>query len=164
MDSEAKAGLIVFLFVLACLAILFGGIGTCVSTHYGYSRDVRQNLRLADDASDAPTKLKYLRAYRQAVVENIHHNDARYWLRQKQYTRDAQLEILDTLIGRLESMTQMDPKSPEYQFAMQQVSGQEFDNVIDRIDHIFFGCYCREGLWRWFWTSGGAMVQKTKLK
>ncbi len=160
MDTKeiiVGVGIVVF-----CLAFLGGGIGTCVSAHYSYNLNVGQNLRLADDASDAPTKMKYLTEYRAGVATNIHRNDARYWFKQKQYTRDGQLEMLDTLIGRLDSMTKMDPKSPEYQFAMQQVTGQEFDNVIDRIDGIFWAAYCRESLWRWAWTFGGTSLHSSK--
>jgi hypothetical protein len=162
MDSQVKGGLVRFILILLGLAVVLGGIGTCVSAHYGYSAGIRQYLNLADDASDAPTKLQYLQEYRQAVVENIHHNDARYWFKQRQYTRDIQVQILDTLIGRLQTMTQMDPRSTEYQFAMQQVTGQEFDHVLERIDGIFYACYCREGLWRWFWTLGTARRTHSK--
>lgn len=93
------------------------------------------------------------------MAQNVQRNDARYLFKQRQYTRDGQLEILDTLIGRLQSMTQMDAKSTEYQFAMQQVTGQEFDNIVDRIDGIFWAAYCRASLWRWLCTWGGASLK-----
>lgn len=51
---------VVIVIANCCVALLFGGIGTCVSAHYRYNLNIGQNLRLADDASDAETKLKYL--------------------------------------------------------------------------------------------------------
>jgi hypothetical protein len=162
MRSKVKGDLITFVLIMLGLAVVFGGIGTGVSAHYGYSAGVRQYLNLADDASDAPTKLQYLQEYRQAVLDNVHRNDARYWFKQRQYTRDIQVQILDTLLGWLQAMTQMDPRSTEYQFAMQQVTGQEFDHVLARIDGIFYACYCRESLWRWVWTCGTARRTSSK--
>ncbi len=146
--------IVLVLLVILVLVIVLGGIGTCIMSPYQYDRDVRQYLKLADDASDAKTKLSHLGEYRDAITAKIGRNDARYIFTEKQYTRDAQLAILDTLISRLRDISQMDPKSFEYQTAMQQVTGQEFDHTCSRIDGIFWDCYRRSSGWRWLWTVG----------
>jgi hypothetical protein len=148
--------------IVLCSIILLGGIATCVSAHYSYSLNVGQYLNLADDASVAAVKLDHLREYRVAIQKTVQRNDARLWFTQRQYTRDAQLEILDTLITRLEQMSQMDPKGFEYQTAMQQVSGQEFDHTLNRIDGIFWDCWRRESAWRWFWTILNDRMMKSE--
>ena len=69
---------------------------------------------------------------------------------QKQFTKTEQLKILDTLLKRLEETSQMNPQSFEYQQAMYQISGQEFDHTLERINGIFKSCYFRSGWWSWF--------------
>jgi hypothetical protein len=147
--------------IVLCVVLVLAGCGTCIRAEYGYSVSVNQYLNLADDASVASVKLDHLREYKAAIQETIQRNDARYLFKQQQYTRDAQLRILDTLITRLDEMSQMDPKGFEYQTAMQQVAGQEFDHTLRRIDCIFWDCWRRESAWRWFWTILNARMVKS---
>ena len=132
-------------FVICSLVI-------AVMTDYHYGVQINQHLKLADDASTAEVKLEHLNNYVDAVKLNVKRNDARYIFKQKQYTRDTQLEILDTLIIRLEDLTAMNPQSFEYQTGMGQITGQEFDNVLSRVNSIFWDCYRRETVWRWICT------------
>ncbi len=138
--------------ILVMAIVLFMGIGTSIMTVYGFSKNVSQHLSLADDASTASAKLKHLNDYRVAVETVIQRNDARYIFKQRQYTRDAQLEILATLITRLEDLESMEPKSFEYQTGMGQITGQEFNHVLGRINSIFWDCHRKETIWRWTWT------------
>lgn len=121
---------------------------------YFYDKQIGQYLKLADDASTAQIKLQYFYQYRD-LASQISRNDAYFIFKQKQYTRDEQLKILDTLIIRLEDATNMDPQSFEYQQAMYQISGQEFNHTLERINSIFFNAWLRSGMisywviWNW---------------
>ena len=61
-----------------------------------------------------------------------------------QLTKDNQLAILDTLIQRLEEAAQMKPDTMQYQQAMLQITGQEFDHVLAAINSIFKACWFRQ--------------------
>lgn len=117
-------------------------ISTVIVFNYNYDRTYGQYLKLSDDASTADTKLGYLKQYREAV-SSIDREQGAYVFQQKQYTKTEQLKILDSLIVRLEDSTKMDPKSFEYQQAMYQISGQEMNHSLERIDGIFEDCYFR---------------------
>ena len=133
--------LIWLLITVICMLLLtYGLLFYC----YLYSVNVSQYLKLADDASTAQTKLEYLNKYKEATIKHIKRNEGRYVFKQNRLTRDVQLSIIDTLISRLNDMNKMDTKSFEYQQAMLQITGQEFDHTINEIDGVIHSCWLRQ--------------------
>lgn len=130
---------ILFSFAIVLMTVSFISY---VVFDYSYNKNFGQYLKLADDASTADVKLTYFKQYRDAV-NTINRENAAYVFQQKQYTKSEQLKILDTLIIRLEETNKMNPASFEYQQAMYQISGQEFNHTLERIDDIFSSCYIR---------------------
>jgi len=142
--------LVVVLFLISC-------VQGCYSA-YSYNRDIGQCVRLADDASTPELKLQYLKQYKEAVM-GISQEQARYVFTQSRYTKTAQIKTLDSLLIRLEQTTNMQPASMEYQQAMTQISGQEFDHALVEIDAIFWDCYRRENVFRWLFTFPSIVVK-----
>lgn len=140
--------------VMLLLALFVRG---CIVGGYSYSVKVEQYLSLADDASTAKAKLAYLHGYKKSIRTHIVRNDARYIFKKIRLTRDEQLKIIDTLLQRLTTTSEMDPKSFEYQQAMAQLSGQEFNHTLEDIDYILWNCWLRQhpssyfisGYWLW---------------
>ena len=127
--------------ILLCAgALIHGGI------YASYSYDVRmgQYIRLADDSSTAESKLEYLKKFEEVVSSNIFRNEARYVFKKERLTRDKQLKVLSTLQTRLQDAVEMDPLSFEYQTAMQQITGQEFDHALGEINDIISSCWLRQ--------------------
>lgn len=135
---------ILFVIILTMMVL---SVVSWIIRVYQYDRNIGQYLKLADDASTAQSKLGYLIQYRNAVDKNVLEENAAYVFKQEQYTKSRQLKIVDTLVSRLQDMQIMNPTSFEYQQAMYQVSGQEFDHTLQRIDDIFEDCFIREGVW-----------------
>ena len=135
--------------VLFIVSIVF-----VICFEYSYDKNFGQYLKLADDASTAKVKLDYFRQYKEAVME-IQRENAAYVFKQRQYTKSEQLKILDSLLKRLEDTSEMNEKSFEYQQAMYQISGQELNHTLNRINEIFKSCYLRSGamaywcIWNW---------------
>ena len=123
-----------------CICLVSGGI------YYDYSYSVRmgQYAQLADDASTATMKLEYLTKYKEQVKKHIVRNDARYLFRKERLTKDNQLVILDTLVQRLNEAKEMKPDTMQYQQAMLQITGQEFDHVLGEINAVFKACWLRQ--------------------
>jgi len=135
--------LIAILITLFCTIWLIFGLWI---SYYSYDVYIGQHLRLADDASVAGVKLDYLNQYKSAIKERILRNDARYFFTRDRLTRDTQLKIIDTLISRLSDMSQMDTKSFEYQQALLQVTGQEFDHTMTEINSVIHSCWIRQSI------------------
>jgi hypothetical protein len=137
-----RTTLIILTVVMAIAAFsLFVSAGI---VNYLYTVRIGQYLRLADDASTPQTKRKYLEQYKDAVIENVKRENARYIFTQTRLTKTTQLEVLDTLILRLDDIAKLTPGSLAYQQGMEQVTGQEFDHTIGSVNGIFKSCYIRE--------------------
>ena len=134
----------------AATTLLICSLAATIIFDYQYDINYSQYLKLADDASTPDAKFSYLKQYRDAVSA-ISRNDAFYVFKQKQYTRDEQLKILDTLLFRLDSASRMSASSFEYQQAMYQISGQEMNHTLERIDNVFMSCYMRSGAFFAYW-------------
>jgi hypothetical protein len=131
-------------WILITIAYLMILINSLVYRYYSYEVKVGQYLELSDDASTAKVKLEYLKQFIDAIEKNITRNDARYIFKKERLTKDAQLKIIKTLQTRLEETAEMKPESFEYQQAMSQISGQEYDHTFSEIDNIIRGCWSRQ--------------------
>ncbi len=154
-----KATGIVLWIVGLVLFIVFLSWGFIYSL-YLYDVEIGQNVSLADDASTAVKKLEYLEKFSVAVRAKITRNQARFIFKRERLTRDKQLEILETLQTRLREAVSMDPTSFEYQTAMGQITGQEFDHALGEINGIMSSCWLRQSpfaifcLWVSWWMFG----------
>jgi len=150
------------LLVLFSLVVLVWGLIAC---SYSYDVAVGQYVKLADDASTAQLKTDYLSQYTRAIDARILRNDARFIFKCERLTRDTQLKVIGSLMERLRDTTAMDPKSFEYQQAMLQLTGQEFDHTLQEVDIIMQSCWLRQspgmvfGLWfSWLFFLVGILV------
>ena len=134
----------IFLIVESILGwFLLLGLGLAYSV-YWYDVRVGQYIELSDDASTASAKLHFLEKYVEQIKLNITRNDARYIFKRERLTRDRQLEILSTLMQRLKTASMMKPESFEYQQAMAQITGQEYNHILNDIDIIMQECWLRQ--------------------
>jgi Tfp pilus assembly protein PilN len=138
---KAIGFLLIFGAVIGLTVCLAGG---GIYLTYSYNVRMGQYAQLADDASTAQKKLEHLNKYKEQVQKYIQRNEARYIFKKERLTRNNQLAILDTLIQRLDEATKMQPDTMQYQQAMLQITGQEFDHVLTQINSIFNACWLRQ--------------------
>ena len=134
----------VLLIIVAVVGFVVSLVGGGIYLEYSYNVRMGQYAQLADDASTAQEKLRYLNKYQEQVQKHIVRNEARYIFKKERLTRTNQLAILDTLIQRLDEATKMKPDTMQYQQAMLQITGQEFDHVLAAINNIFNACWLRQ--------------------
>ncbi len=134
----------ILLLVVAVVGSVVCVVAGWIYLDYSYDARMGQYARLADDASTAQEKLKYLNKYKERVQKYIVRNEARYIFKKERLTRTNQLAILDTLVQRLDEAVKMKPDTMQYQQAMLQITGQEFDHVLDKINSIFQSCWLRQ--------------------
>ena len=137
-----KVGILLIVVAIVGLTVCLTGGGIYIA--YSYNVRMGQYAQLADDASTAQKKLEHLNNYKEQVQKYIQRNDARYIFKKERLTRDTQILILDTLIQRLDEATKMQPDTMQYQQAMLQITGQEFDHVLAEINSIFNACWLRQ--------------------
>ena len=136
------AGILFIVVAIMGLAICLTSGGIYLT--YSYNVRMGQYAQLGDDASTAEKKLEHLQKYKACVQKYIQRNDARYIFKKERLTRDNQLAILDTLIQRLDEAEKMQPDTMQYQQAMLQITGQEFDHVLGQVNAIFNACWLRQ--------------------
>jgi len=134
----------ILLIIVAIVGLTVCLVGGGIYLTYSFTVRMGQYAQLGDDASTAEKKLEYLQKYKEQVQKHIVRNDARYFFKKERLTRDNQIAILDTLIQRLEEAAQMQPDTMQYQQAMLQITGQEFDHVLAAINSIFKSCWLRQ--------------------
>lgn len=148
------------------LSIIFGLIGIIsfiyLGVWYGYSypKDYEYALNLADDASLPADKADYLKEYRDKVWQIS--GEPRWFFKKPDLNLDKQLNILSGLITRFEDIAKISPSEMAYQQGMEQLTGQEMDNQLDRISGIFRSAKVRENpieaVFMWFgWLIFGAL-------
>jgi hypothetical protein len=139
METEEKIFKWGIMVGTICVFLFCMGIGI----NYTYNKNIGTYVKLADDASTAQAKLDYLLQYRDSCDSKIKRNEAKYIFKTQQKTKNEQLKIIDTLIVRLKDTVKMNPQSFEYQTAMGQLTGQEFETTLKTTDYIMYDCYIR---------------------
>ena len=134
----------ILLIVVAIVGLTICLVGGGIYKTYSYNVRMGQYAQLGDDASTAQKKLEYLNKYKEQVQKHINRNEARYIFKRERLTRTNQLTILGTLIQRLDEAAKMQPDTMQYQQAMLQITGQEFDHVLGQINNIFMDCWLRQ--------------------
>jgi hypothetical protein len=114
---------------------------------------------MADDASTAKLKLEYLNQYRGAVKKYVTGEESVYFWKTPQNKVSTQLRVLDSLVHRIEQTAAMPEGSLEYQQAMAQITGQEFETTLGTTNNVFYEAYIRQdGVWRYLMANGGCGV------
>jgi hypothetical protein len=130
--------------ICAITTIVIWGImsASYVLTNYVWERDYGSKWELADRASTIKAKADlvtdFLSAIEQSPQRFSDHNAI--FLQTDQNSLKNNLSALRTLSLRLEEISTMDPRSPEYQWAIQQITGQEQGEAEGLIGTIK-GCY-----------------------
>lgn len=154
-NKSGQAGLIAFGIILVMLAIVWGVIGIISSVRAGYTfeRDYLSQWTLADKSSTIAAKSQYITAF----VGNLESNKNNFashnaiFLQTPDNSFDKNVQALITLRDRLKDIEKMDPKSFEYNQAIQQVTAQEQGEAHSLIS-VIQGCYYLENykmVWEW---------------
>jgi uncharacterized membrane protein SpoIIM required for sporulation len=145
------------IFLVWFLVIVIGVV-LSVSTYmasFPYKQNVESHLGMADDASTAALKLEHLLEYKKSVLKMVKGDDARFIFKTPQTKKAAQMAILDSLIDRVSTTAKMKTDSFEYQTAMNQITGQEFEGTIASTNQMFFSMYLRQNGWNaYMWMMG----------
>ena len=140
MNNSSGLFLVVLGILLALVAGGFGIGNAFVAWHIYQDMQV---LRLADDASTPETKAKYLGQFIDKMKsENLPEYANFVWNTERSKVAN-QLDIAVSLKGRCEQLVGVDPASLGYATGMQQISGQEFDHMIDNLGQIY-----KAALWK----------------
>jgi hypothetical protein len=149
------------IFLTWFIAIIIGVL-LSVSTYmasFPYKQNVESYLGMADDASTAALKLEHLLEYKKSVLKMVKGDDARFIFKTPQTKKAAQMAILDSLIDRVSTTAKMKTDSFEYQTAMNQITGQEFEGTINSTNQMFFSMYERQNGWNsYLWMDGFWLV------
>lgn len=142
--------LTVFGLVFVVLNIIFGTISS-----YKYEKSFNSYWELADKSSTVIKKSEYIDKFVNALEKSgfVGKNDAIFQTTLNN-SFDKNLEALKSLQTRLQEMKKMDTNSQEYQFAMQQITGQEQGEASDMLK-VFSGIWYKENyilLWGWIAT------------
>lgn len=142
-QSTGKRTWGIILIVLGVL-LLANQIRVSILSDYNYEKNYTQLWELADKSSTIPAKEKYIVTF----VETLKHgksegqfadNDA-IWLKTPNNNFDANLAAVETLAQRLKEIQTMDPKTFEYNTAIQQITAQE-QGQASHLMSVFKGCY-----------------------
>jgi hypothetical protein len=141
------------LIILAVAGLIIGLIASAVSATYQYDRDFESHWKLADRASTIVAKSKHMDDF-VAALEGAklsgQHNAAIFKTPTNGF--DENLAALKTLQGRLREVQGMDPRSFEYQTAMQQITAQEQGEAGGMLG-VLEGCWWKQHhplLWSWW--------------
>jgi hypothetical protein len=148
-----------FWYTLTWIVIvgLLIGIGIwCYLPGYNYRQQVSGYLMLADDASTAKLKLEYIEQYKDAVHKHVYGKNARYIWKTPQTNINYQKNVLDSLVDRVKQTSLLDEKSFEYQTAMNQITGQEFEGAMSSTNSLFYDAYKRQRGWSYYLRANGA--------
>jgi hypothetical protein len=114
-----------------------------IGTSFAWERDYGSKWELADRASTIKAKADLVASF----LNSIELSPSRFsdhnaiFLRTDQNSLKRNLDALRTLSLRLEEISMMDPRSPEYQWAIQQITAQEqgeAEGLIGTIRGCFF--------------------------
>ena len=114
------------MILLAVGGFVWGGI-TGVRLGKAWRNDIYDYFTLSNDSSEVPDKLYYIKEFRKALIENDVHTGNAWWYNNTRFSNmETQMKILDSLIGRLESIATLDPSSYEYSKALEQLTEHEY--------------------------------------
>lgn len=115
-----------------------------IMAKYNYQKRYSYHWNLADKSSTIPAKEQHINAFVKALKEgkargDFSDNNA-IFLKTPDNSFDANFAAIETLAQRLGEIQQMDPKSFEYNTAIQQITEQEQGESYKMMS-VFYGCY-----------------------
>lgn len=122
------ATVILLAIIIIPSAVLVGGAYNNWIIGLEYQREIGVYFEYADRSSDAKVKSDYFNQYVEAIKEHglDKGSSSVYFQDQPNASLEDNFRVAQSLQTRLNEIADIDPKSPEYQFAMQQVTMQEF--------------------------------------
>lgn len=115
-----------------------------VVSKYNYEKSYSQLWNLADKSSTIPAKEGYINQYVKALrAGQTNGAFAEYdaiWLKTPDNNFELNLKAVETLAQRLKEIQNMDPKSFEYNTAIQQITAQEQGEAQAMLS-VIHGCY-----------------------
>lgn len=125
----SNVGIAIFLGIIIVGAgvLSYGGINNWL-VGLKYQETIGVYFEYADRSSDAQTKADYFNKYVEALkAEGLDQGSTSiFFQEQPNASLEDNFKVAQSLQARLNSIATMNPLSPEYQFAMQQVTMQEF--------------------------------------
>lgn len=146
----------IFVIGLVLLGVVLSAQGVLAAVRY--NRDAGSYYNMAVDASSAKLKLEHLQTYRNNVERlGLTEGYCGWLLILPQKNMKNQTEILDSIIERLERVSELDEGSFEYQQALYQISRND---LCHRGDDETANCFQEELFARkyvldyYFWIIG----------
>lgn len=153
---------------LGTFMIVFGVFLAVILTYgqivckYNYQKRYSSHWHLADKSSTIPAKETHINAFVKALKDGkargeFSDNNA-IFLKTPDNNFDANYAAVETLAQRLKEIQQMDPKSFEYNTAIQQITEQE-QGEAHKLMAVFYGCYeLSNYFYVWGWIGGVVMT------
>jgi len=145
-------GVVGIIGLLVCLILSVVMIRGGIIAGNQYRNEISAPWTLADRASSIDQK-----AYRiDEFVTNLDRSGLQgsynaSYLKNPTNGFDYNFDALKTLQKRLHEIKGMDTSSPEYQWAIQQITAQEQGEALEML-HVFHGCWLRARYWYlWDW-------------
>jgi len=149
-------GIVIGLFL--AIIITYGQ----VAANYNYQKRYSYHWHLADKSSTIVAKENHINAFVKALKDgkargDFSENNA-IFLKTPDNSFDANYAAVETLASRLKEIQQMDPRSFEYNTAIQQITAQE-QGEADRLMSVFYGCYeLSNYFYIWGWIGALAVL------
>lgn len=126
--SRGNGQIIAISLILVLLtAIGANGIYQGVVWSYEYDKQVGDYFELSDRASDVQIKAQYFNKYVDALERNgLTQGQSSIFFQRPTSDLANNYQVAKSLQSRLDNITKMNPKSFEYQTAMQQITLQEY--------------------------------------
>jgi ABC-type antimicrobial peptide transport system permease subunit len=152
MNAMYKAGCIVVVFGILWAIVFFANM---VISNYQYTKRYKYAWNLADKASTIEAKSKYINEFVEGLVKDKDLRFAEYdalILKTDDNSFQKNLEALQTLQSRLNTIKTMDEQSFAYQTAIQQITAQE-QGEAQKLLSVISECYLLRNypmVWGWF--------------
>lgn len=126
-----------------------------ISAKYNYQKRYSYHWHLADKSSTILAKEIHINAFVKSLKDgkdrgDFSENNA-IFLKTPDNSFDANYDAVLTLASRLNEIQKMDPKSFEYNTAIQQITAQE-QGEAEKLMSVFYGCYTLSNyfyIWGW---------------
>ncbi len=133
-----------FLILFACVALASLLLVSNISGNYRFEKTYLSEWELADKSSTIQAKREHIGLFLAALKDGrdsgqfASHNAI--WMKTDNNGFSKNLAALESLSGRLDEIQAMDPKSFEYNTAIQQITAQE-QGEAHRMIGVFDGCF-----------------------
>lgn len=148
-----QLGILAIILILVSLILTSIMIKGCIVGEYEYEKKYLYLWNLSDKSSTLEEKEKYITVFANTLEKN-RHDFSEYnavWLKTPDNSFDYNLKAVQSLKDRLMEIKSMDPKSFEYQTAIQQITAQE-QGEANKLLKTIEGCWVKYHYWYiWNW-------------